>query len=99
MGSYAQIRKFKRGNTSASKTGMAKTANNHAAHERNLFNQESMEVKTMSYIYKLAPYIKGCDIMRPTSTDYSDEYAQTVCDYYITDEMDHKYRLHSSKGK
>lgn len=53
----------------------------------------------MATIYTLSPYIKGCDIMRPASTDYSEEYAKTVCDFYLTDEMQHTYRLHSVEPK
>lgn len=53
----------------------------------------------MAYLYKLTPSKKGSDYMIPVNTTYTEEYADSICDFYLIDERNDTYRLHSGKPK
>ena len=54
-------------------------------------------------VYPLTPYKKGSNTMYPHSSTYTEEYAQRICGWYLTDHISRdkqnniqvRYRLHS----
>ena len=58
-------------------------------------------------VYPLAPYKKGSNTMYPHSSTYTEEYAQRICGWYLTNhysadekgQTQVRYRLHSCKAR
>ena len=58
-------------------------------------------------VYPLTPFKKGSNTLNPHSSYYTEEYAQNLCGWYLTDQISRnkdgevqvRYRLHSNKPR
>lgn len=60
---------------------------------------KSRKDSKMAKVYSLHEVKHGSRIMSPQNTSYSESYAQRMCDYYLTDELGGRYRLHSCEDR